>query len=338
LAVLWIFACSFVFLQAVQPGAKEKGAGDQVLDTARILRAVVGVQAEVPGDARTANSLGTTRDGSGVVIDDRGLVLTIGYLILEAASAEIISGNGKRVPATIVGYDHNTGFGLVRATQPLDIKPLRLGDSAALEEGARVLVISHEGPIPVSAAQVVSRRPFAGYWEYLLDRAIYIAPPHPKFGGAALIGGTGRLLGIGSLVVGDAVPEPTPVPGNMFIPINLLKPILGDLIENGRSRLPSHPWLGAHTAESEGRVYISRVTRGGPADQAGLKIGDIIVGIGGKRVRSMVDFFRKAWSKGEPGTDIPLDVLRLGSSDMRIEKVVVRSDDRYNWLKLHKGY
>ena len=308
------------------------------IDTGEILRAVVGIETTVPANTRTARALGTERNGNGIIIDNEGLVLTIGYVILEADSVNIIKPDGKKIPAKIVGYDHNTGFGLVRAIKPLNLKPIRMGKSADLFAGKRVLIVSHEGELPVMAAQVVSRRPFAGYWEYLLDSAIYTIPPFPKYGGAALIGVGGRLLGVGSLVVSDAFEGPPPVPGNMFVPIDLLRPILADLLENGRSRKPSHPWLGAHTVEIDGRLRIMRITKGGPADKAGLRDGDIIMGVDGKRVKTMEKFFRLVWAKGDAGVNISLNVVKSGTAEMKIERVTIKSDDRYNWLKLKHSY
>ena len=333
-------ALAVVFLLASSAFAQEKQPENtpDSIDTGEILRAVVGIETTVPANTRTARALGTERNGNGIIIDNEGLVLTIGYVILEADLVNIIKPDGKKIPAKIVGYDHTTGFGLVRALKPLNLKPIRMGKSADLFAGKRVLIVSHEGELPVMAAQVVSRRPFAGYWEYLLDSAIYTIPPFPKYGGAALIGVGGRLLGVGSLVVSDAFQGPPPVPGNMFVPIDLLGPILADLLENGRSRQPSHPWLGAHTTDLEGRLRILRITRGGPADKAGLREGDIIMGVDGKRVKTMEDFFRKIWAHGTAGVSIPLNVVKSGAAEMKIEKVIIKSDDRYNWLKLKHSY
>lgn len=301
---------------------------------ADVLGSIVGIHAEVPEDARTSASLGTNRLGSGIVIGADGLVLTIGYLILEATSSEIIAADGKPVPAEIVGYDHNTGFGLLRAKKPLDLKPVEFGDSSALSKGDIVLAVSFGGERPVVATRVVSRRPFAGYWEYLLESAIFTSPPHFRYGGAALIGEDGRLLGIGSLMVNDAVQEPSPMPGNMFVPIDGLKPILQELVENSRPSAASHPWLGLYTDEAQGRVFVTRTAVNGPAEKAGIKAGDIVIGVGGKRVNSMADFFRKVWSVGDAGVEVPIDVLPRNTEDFSIERVMIRSQDRYHWLKM----
>ena len=238
------------------------------------------------------------------------------------------------MPAEIVGYDHNTGFGLLRAKKPLDLKPVEFGDSSALSKGDIVLAVSFGGERPVVATRVVSRRPFAGYWEYLLESAIFTSPPHFRYGGAALIGEDGRLLGIGSLMVNDAVQEPSPMPGNMFVPIDGLKPILQELVENSRPSAASHPWLGLYTDEAQGRVFVTRTAVNGPAEKAGIKAGDIVIGVGGKRVNSMADFFRKVWSVGDAGVEVPIDVLPRNTEDFSIERVMIRSQDRYHWLKM----
>jgi len=204
-----------------------------------IIQAVVGISAMVPEDARTVEHLGTMRSGNGIVIDDQGLVLTIGYLMLEASAAAVTDADGVLVRASLVAYDHNTGFGLLRARHPLGIKPVPLGSSADLVEGSSVIVISKGGSMPVMAARVASRREFAGYWEYLLEDAIFTVPPNPQYGGAALIDSNGRLVGIGSLAVNDAVQGPKPVRGNMFVPIDALKPILSELVEKGRTSGPA---------------------------------------------------------------------------------------------------
>ena len=299
-----------------------------------ILRAVVKVSSEVPADALTAQSLGTRREGSGVVIDSGGLVLTVGYLILEAAKAEVLGPDGKPKDARVVGYDHNTGFGLLRAKKALKAKPMQFGESSKLKLRDGVLVASHGGAGSVQGAFVAARREFAGSWEYLLEDAIYTTPPHPNFGGAALIGRRGRLLGIGSLFLQDVLPAHGPIAGNMFIPIDQLKPILADLIAQGRSSEPSRPWLGMYTQELGGRIVVLRITPNGPAHQAGIRRGDMIVGVAGEAVKSLADFYRKVWSKGHAGVEVPLNVLR----GARIRNIPVRSSDRYKYLRMKRRF
>ena len=301
--------------------------------TEDVFAAVVRVDAEVPADARTARSLGTERSGSGVVIDASGLIVTIGYLILEADSVEVAAG-GRRAPAEIVAYDHATGFGLLRAALPPGIRPLELGDSGALDERAVVLVAAHGGPEAAQQVMVVSRREFAGYWEYMLDNAIFTSPPHPQFGGAGLIDGDGKLLGIGSLIVGDAFQGDSLLPGNMFVPIDLLKPILGDMLAFGHGTGPRHPWLGMITEEVRGHVFVNRVSSYGPARKAGVEPGDIVVAVAGEAVSSLAELYRRVWALGAPGVDVSLTVVRDGA----VHEIVVRSADRYDFLRLKRTY
>ncbi len=299
-----------------------------------ILSAVVRVQTEINPSARTAGTLGAERDGHGVVIDSSGLVLTIGYLILESSSVLVTGPDGVALPASVVAYDSETGFGLVRTQQPVPVRPMRLGDSAQLNEGAGVIVAGFGGRGNTIRATVVARREFAGYWEYLLPNAIFTQPPFRVFGGAALINQDGRLVGIGSLVVGDAKQGNALSPGNMFIPINALKPILGALIEGGRSERPARPWIGVYTEEIRQRVFVTRLASDGPGVAAGVETGDIIVSIGGKPVTGMTDFYRKLWALGAPGVEVPLTVLRQTGG---LETLTLRSRDRYDWYRFGTG-
>ena len=301
-------------------------------DLDRALGAVVKLRAEVPADARSARTLGAEREGNGVAIDGDGLVLTIGYLILEAMAVSVVDASGKLFAADVVAYDYDTGFGLVRAIG-LKAPPIRLGDSAAAKERAPVLIAAHGGREQALAALVVSRREFAGYWEYLLDEAIFTAPPHPNWSGAALIGADGRLLGVGSLLVRDAGPDAEPLAGNMFVPIDLLKPILGDLLAGTESR-PPRPWLGLYTAEAAGHVFVADVTPQGPAARAGLRRGDLVVALGGVAVGGQSDFYRKLWASGPAGVEVPLRVLRDGAS----VDLAVKSIDRASFIRPGRTY
>ena len=302
------------------------------------LDSVVGVRATIPADARTAEALGTEREGSGVVIGPDGLVLTIGYLILEAASAEIALPSDRTIPADIVAYDYETGFGLLRPITDPGLPPIDLGDSSKLNVENLVMVASFGGaegpPSDASAAYVVSRREFAGYWEYLLPEAIFTAPPHPTFGGAALIGPDGRLLGIGSLFVGDAAQPGGRMAGNMFVPIDALKPILDDLVVHGRAQGPPRPWLGVFTEELRGYLFVNRVAGGGPAAAAGIEPNQVILAVDGKPVHGMADFYRKVWALGRPGVVVPLTVL----TEHGVAERTVTSGDRYRYLKLNPSY
>lgn len=298
------------------------------------LDAIVGVRAEIPADARTAGVLGTEREGAGVVIGDDGLVLTIGYLIMESVSAEILLGDGSSVPAEVTAYDYDTGFGLLRPLSPLAVEPIDLGESAPLSEQDKVLAVGFGGLAAASPAYVVSRRDFAGYWEYLLPKAIFTSPPISGFGGAALIGPDGRLLGIGSLIVGDAAPGDEPLPGNMFVPIDALKPIYQDLLAQGRAAGPARPWLGLYSEEVRGRIFVQRVAPEGPAAAAGLRANDVIVAVKGDAVTTLADFYRKVWALGEAGVEVPLSVLGPDG----VSEISVSSGDRYDYLKLDPTY
>ena len=313
-------------------------AGSSAVDaqTARrdTLDGVVQITAHVPQDARTASTLGTERQGTGVVIDDSGLVLTIGYLVLEAMEIQIQAAAPEPVPARLVGYDHETGFGLVRAEQPLDLTPIPLGVSAEVQPTEPLMVVSNVGELNAAGVYVVDRRDFAGYWEYLLEDAIFTAPPHGEFGGAALLDRDGRLVGIGSLLVHDAGFKDRPIPGNMFVPIDQLKPIMGDLLSRGRRADPGRPWLGVILAEQHGRVFVTRVSPESPAASAGIAPDDVILGIDGVQVHGLMDFYRALWARGQAGVEVRLDVLQ----GMAVRPVVIKSGDRYRYLRLNPTY
>jgi S1-C subfamily serine protease len=296
--------------------------------------AILGVKAEVPAEARTADSLGRQRSGSGAVIDAGGLVLTIGYLIVEAAAVDLYDGESKRIPAEVVGYDHETGFGLVRATEPLDVAPIPLGSSKDVAIGDALLVLSRDGALGGRETRLASRREFAGYWEYLLPDALFTSPPHPAFAGAALIDREARLVGIGSLFVADATAPEVASPGNMFVPIDALGPILGDLLALGRRDAPGHPWVGVSAQEHGGHLVVRSVADGGPAEAAGIRPGDVLLAVGGMKVDSLAELYRGMWNLGEPGVKVPLRVLR----ENQVMEVEVPSVDRMRWLRLNQTY
>src|SRR5262245_5043953 len=232
-----------------------------------LIAAVVKIKTHINPDGRTVAGLGRDREGSGIVIDADGLILTIGYLMVEAYAAELITNDGRTVPANVVGYDHETGFGLLRAVEPLKLKPIALGKSADVKEKDVVVIASGGGASMVAPVMVVGKREFAGNWEYMLDEAIFTSPPHPNWSGAALISREGKLVGVGSLIVGDAAGSKENNPGNMFVPIDRLPPILADLIADGRVPGPGRPWLGVNADEARGRLFVSRVTSDGPAEK-----------------------------------------------------------------------
>jgi S1-C subfamily serine protease len=296
------------------------------MDISTIRRSVVAVRASVPEDAFTANTLGTLREGSGVVISGRGLVLTVGYLITEADEVWLTRHDGVVIAGHALAYDQESGFGLIQALGPLDVPALELGSSGKTKLGDEVWVIDGAGE--VSNSYVVAKQEFAGYWEYLLDEAIFTAPAHPSWGGAALVGKDGRLLGIGSLRLqmskGGAVADI-----NMMVPIDLLPPILDDLVTRGAVAKPPRPWLGAFSAESSNGVVVMNVAPGSPAAKAGLKQGDVIAEIRDGDVEGLADFYRKVWKSGPAGAEIPMRVLRDG----RDAWLRVKTVDRQSLLR-----
>ena len=300
---------------------------DYDLDAA--LSSMVAIRAQIPHDAFTAGVLGTERAGHGVLIRANGLVLTIGYLITEAESVWLQTGNGHTVPGHALAYDHETGFGLVQALAPLDMLPLPLGRSGDASVGEYVVVGGAGGRQRSVAARIVARQEFAGYWEYVLDDAIFTAPAHPHWGGAALIGPKGDLLGIGSLQLEQRRAPDVVQHINMIVPIDVLKPVLEDLLAYGRPTRPPRPWLGLYAAEIEDRVVIVGLAEGGPAQRADMRQGDIILAVGGVEVAALLALFRRIWSLGPAGVEVPLTVLRDGET---IE-LHVTSGDRNSYLK-----
>jgi S1-C subfamily serine protease len=296
--------------------------------------AVVKVEVKVSSEARSAAILGTERAGSGVVIDGSGLVLTVGYLIMEASEATVETADGRTAAAQPVAYDHESGFGLLRALKPLGVKPVELGDSKKLRERETVLIVGHGGKEQAAPAYVVSRRDFAGPWEYLLEDAVFTAPAYANFGGAALLAADGKLLGIGSLMVPDAIHPGVALPGNMFVPVEKLTPILADLLTQGRNAGPRRPWIGLRGDEYRGHLFVDAVTPGAPAARAGLKRGDLVLGVAGQPVEGMADFYRKMWRVGPAGSTVPIQVL----DGMKVRDVPVKSIDRYDWYRSGPTY
>ncbi len=298
------------------------------------LAAVVQIDSIVPHSARTASGLGTRRTGTGVVIDEDGLILTVGYVILEAIEVSVRGPGGSTLPANVVAYDHESGFGLIRTNTPIDVRPLSFGSADDLSVRDPLLVASRIGKLEAKGVYLVDRRPFAGYWEYLLENALFTAPPHGQFGGAALLDRAGRLVGIGSLILrGEAAPSGHG-PANMFIPVDDLKPILAELLAEGRRKDSPNPWLGLFLEEYRGRVFVTRVAPEGPAQAAGMAVGDMILGIEGDVADGLADFYRDLWRQGEPGTDISLDVVRGGD----VTATTVKSGDRYRYLRLDPSF
>jgi S1-C subfamily serine protease len=297
-------------------------------DLEEALSSLVGLRALIPGDAFTAETLGTERAGNGVLIRD-GVVLTIGYLITEAQTIWLHLADGHAVPGHVLAYDQETGFGLVQALARLEAPTLPLGRSRDANVGDAVVVAGAGGRKHSVVARIASKQEFAGNWEYVLDEAFFTAPAHPFWGGTAMIGGDGALLGIGSLQVQQVRESGTAEPLNMIVPIDILKPILDDLLTMGRPNHPPRPWLGLNATEIEDKIVIARVSNGGPAKRANLRSGDIVLAVAGTKVRDLAGFFRTVWSLGKAGVEIPLTIYREG----RTFEARVTSGDRNRFLK-----
>ena len=310
------------------PPVEQKSTAADKIDAEKLFAAIVKVSTRsVPG-ARSSDSLGNEREGTGVVIGDNGLVLTIGYLIVEADDVKITDSKGRTLPARIVGYDHASGFGLVRAAVPIDAQPIALGDSSKTAERDPVMIASAGGE-GTAFAWIVSKRQFTGNWEYQLDYALYTSPPTTNWSGAALIDRDGKLLGIGSLIVREATSDDPKLPGNVFVPIDFLKPILADLIREGHRAGPARPWLGVSADEIQGHLFVTRVSPDGPADRAGVNVGDIILGVGTDAVRTQAQFYERVWSRRHAGDDVPLKVLQ----GVDVKDISVRSIDRVEYFR-----
>ncbi len=309
------------------PAANQPRSGDYGFDLDRVLSSIVGLHSIIPPDAFSAETLGTERAGNGVVIDD-GLVLTIGYLITEAESVWLHRGDGRVVEGHALGFDSATGFGLVQALGSLDLDPVPIGSSAAAKIGDNVVLGGAGGRTRSLASQIIAKQEFAGYWEYLIDEAIFTHPAHPNWGGTGLISGKGELIGIGSLQLErerDGKAEHV----NMIVPIDLLSPVIDDLRRFGRVNRPARPWLGMYSTEIDNKVVVIGISNDGPAARAELKAGDVILAVKGERISSQAAFYRKLWALGNAGVDVPLTVHHEGVTF----DVVLASTDRTRLLK-----
>jgi S1-C subfamily serine protease len=334
-----LLTCAAIFLACAAPAPAQQPGNDAPPDAdldrrvEETIAAVVRVRARALPDARSNATLGQTREGSGIVIEP-GYVVTIGYLVIEPDAIEVTTAQGKTLPATLAGYDHASGFGLLRIQGDLAVKPLALGESTDLSEREPVVIVPHGGRDASSIAYVMATRQFTGSWEYLLERAIFTAPPNMTWAGAALVNRRLELVGVGSLLVRDTVEPGTPQPGNMFVPIDLLKPILADLKTKGRAAAKPRPWLGLATEEVEGRLFVTRVSPDSPADRAGVKRGDIVIAVGEAKVATHAELYRKVWGLGAAGVEVRLKVLQDG--DMR--DLRLKSIDRFEYFKHKAAY
>jgi len=297
-------------------------------DLGAALQSVVQLHSEVPDEAFTASILGTERIGHGVVIGPDGLVLTIGYLITEAESIWLTTNEGGVAAGHALAYDQVTGFGLVLPLGKLHVPSMQRGSAASVAVGDSVTVIGHGGLEHALDARIIARREFAGYWEYLLEEALFTAPAHPQWGGTALVGEDGKLLGVGSLLVQEAA-GPDTVDANMFVPIDLLEPILQDMLKFGRPARAARPWLGLYATPLQGALVVRGLTQGGPAQRAGVRLGDVLLEVAGEPVSDLAELFRKVWRIGPAGSEIAMTLARGRSTS----EVRVTSADRDDYLR-----
>ena len=300
----------------------------------RAMEAVVGLQVTAAEDARSAETLGREREGSGVVIGGDGLILTIGYLILEADSIQVTTHDNRVIPARAVGYDQATGFGLVRPVLPLrGVHPVALGNTKEVPLRSAVLAATGGDDGGMGLTQLVGTRPFSGYWEYHIENALFTSPPLRNHSGAPLFNQRGELLGIGSLFVGNALGDSQQVPGNMFVPVDLLKPILAEMQQTGSTLKSRRPWLGLSSTEQGGRIQIVRVNRDSPAQEAGLAVGDFVLAIDGEKVTTLEGFYKRLWARPEPESEVQLTVLH----GAEVLQVTVRAVDRMKSMRKPAG-
>ena len=317
---------TWAFPESVQPQP-----GKVQFDLERAFDAVVLVRSEVPEDAYSAATLGTERGGYGAVIRQDGLVLTIGYLINEASQIWLTTNRGALVAGYPLAYDQATGFGLIQPLGRLAAPHLQRGLAADVKVGDSAFVIGHGGRAHSLRTRVIAKQEFAGYWEYLLDEALFTAPAHPQWGGSALLDAQGNLIGIGSLLVQQEV-NGEPIHVNMFVPIDLLTPIFDAMLTTGRSPHPPHPWLGISTQDPGGKLVVARISPRGPASRAGVRVGDFVLGVSGSTVQGLAEFFRAVWRLGAPGVEVPLTVSRGGD----VLHITVKSADRNDFLRKPK--
>lgn len=311
------------------PAEQQPRAEEFNFDLTQALRSMVSLQALIPDDAFTAQTLGTERTGSGVIISETGLVLTIGYLVTEAENVLLKGADGRIVPAHPIAIDPESGFALVQALGSLELPAIELGSSKDALIGDPVVLAAGGGIAQAVNAHIVAKEEFSGYWEYHLEEAIFTAPAHPLWGGAGLVGPDGRLIGIGSLHVQQSSGDDDAEDVNMVVPIDLLPPILDDLLALGRVKKPPRPWLGVYSAENDGRIVVADVSEDGPAGVAGMRAGDIVTSVRDRAVETLGEFYEAIWSCGPAGAEIPIEIVRDG----RTLWLRVRSADRASFLR-----
>ena len=321
-------------MPAVQAATAEPGDAQAMIDAlTRANASVVGIQVTAAAGSRSAETLGRQRSGSGVVIGPDGLILTIGYLVLEAEQIQIVTQDNKTLPARSVGYDLATGFGLIKPLLPLQIQPGLLGSTSQLEPGEALMAAIGGAGADVAMTQLMSRRAFSGYWEYHIESALFTSPPIANHSGAPLFNRRGELLGIGSLFTMDTMGQNTRLPGNMFVPVDLLKPILAEMQQTGTTASSRRPWLGLSSTDQSGRVQIVRVNKESPAQAAGLRPGDVVLAVDDAKVVDLESFYKRLWEHADPAVDVKLTVLQ--GADLKV--ISLKAVDRMSTMRKPDG-
>ncbi len=322
---------------AADPPTPDEPPQAMIEALSRAANAVVGIKVSASEGSDSARSLGKTRGGSGVVIDDKGLILTIGYLLIEADTVEVLSAEGKKLPGRVVAYDQATGFGLVKPLLPMNVQPVPLGKTSDLKPGDALMAVTGGENGDVDMTRLVSKRPFSGYWEYHIDSALYTSPPLQSAGGnhsgAALFNERGELIGIGSLLVTNAAGSSMRLLGNMFVPVDLLRPVLAEMESTGGTKTSHRPWLGLTSSEQNGRIQVVRLSADSPAQKAGLQPGDLVLAVDGSKVSTLEDFYKKLWNRSDPEAEVKLTVLQ----GAELKDLTVKAQDRMKTLKAPSG-
>ena len=299
---------------------------DAPIGLARSLLAVTAhVNARIPQSHSSAEILGTERMGSAVVVDPRGLVLTVNYVVMGARRLRITLSDGRRASAEIAAQDFESGLALLRVqADALPVAPL--GSSETLDRGAPVFAIGSVGPRErrVASGIVTDLGPFDAYCEYLLDRGIVSTATNPGFGGGPLFDMRGSVVGIVSLNLNEIGRQ------SLAIPIECYTEHRAEFLRFGRvvSR-PRRAWIGVFPHPVQEGLVVAGLVPKGPGDRGGLREGDVILRVDDEEVETRPALYAALW-RHRPGERVVLDVVR----ENRLHRVEVIGEDRAEFYGL----